>query len=437
MKLLECGKIQPQRFINVNISEEQLLKDILGEGTYGQVWRVEKGLFDGDSVIKINTRDADSVGFENIKELDILLKVKKHPFFTQIKSIIIHNFEVDKEGDNEIDITHFILKREHCTLRHLIDVNKCNDPVKYSYQLATALQYLHEKDIIHGDIKPENILYNADYDKIVLADFGISLYYDTIFNYMVKTLYTRDYRPPEMTTLVMPKFSMDVFAYGYVIYEMMTRKSAALTNLENIKTCGELQVLVKNCTAKDPKSRPSMNDIIKFHSFRRHNNKIAVIPLPYKTIFLHYNFNAPERKVIQTFYTQKCLNIRINYHSYAILVHMMNVKKFKDVMLIKQLLETSACIFIKLFSNLDNYPNQIKKINLELFNESLEREIIEEFSSYGIYFKTLYEYIKEYEKDLADMQLLIQFFNKWIEFSSENSFSDLGNFYNRVNFGKK
>lgn len=43
-----------------------------------------------------------------------------------------------------------------------------------SHQIASGLKYLHENDIVHGDLTPTNILINGD-GKICLADFGLSM----------------------------------------------------------------------------------------------------------------------------------------------------------------------------------------------------------------------------------------------------------------------
>lgn len=45
----------------------------------------------------------------------------------------------------------------------------------YAAEIALALEYLHQKDIIYRDLKPENILLDDD-GHICLTDFGLSKY---------------------------------------------------------------------------------------------------------------------------------------------------------------------------------------------------------------------------------------------------------------------
>ncbi len=50
-----------------------------------------------------------------------------------------------------------------------------------AFQIASALAYIHSKNIVHGDIKKENILVNSDWN-IKIIDFGGAVILDGILN---------------------------------------------------------------------------------------------------------------------------------------------------------------------------------------------------------------------------------------------------------------
>ena len=68
------------------------------------------------------------------------------------------------------------------------------------HEILDTLSYLHQQEIVHRDIKPDNILYDPDTHKIKLVDFGISKRFVRRGSFIdmwtiTGTLY---YRAPEM-----------------------------------------------------------------------------------------------------------------------------------------------------------------------------------------------------------------------------------------------
>ena len=103
-----------------------------------------------------------------IKEARILAELH-HPNVVKV-------LEVFKQNNTVYTIMEFIsgdsLKKE----LELSGAYKDDNVLQIIYKIGQALQYIHEKNILHLDIKPSNILMDGDIPKLI--DFGISKRYD-------------------------------------------------------------------------------------------------------------------------------------------------------------------------------------------------------------------------------------------------------------------
>ena len=90
----------------------------------------------------------------------------------------------------------------------------------YVIQVAEALQYAHDRAVIHRDVKPENMLLD-EHDKIRLSDFGIAVIYEATSSlHTVDMLGTPPYMAPEQFR-GKPVYASDQYALGIVIYEWL------------------------------------------------------------------------------------------------------------------------------------------------------------------------------------------------------------------------
>ena len=96
--------------------------------------------------------------------------------------------------------------------------------MKYVWQLAQALNYAHEQNIIHRDIKPANVLLDEE-DQTSLADFSIA----KLFNLSTTTLTSANqmlgtpaYMAPEQVSNKTISPATDVYGLGVLTYQLLT-----------------------------------------------------------------------------------------------------------------------------------------------------------------------------------------------------------------------
>ena len=94
--------------------------------------------------------------------------------------------------------------------------------VDYARQICRALRYAHERNIIHRDIKPQNILLDNQ-DHLFVTDFGIAkLYQETSITRTGVVVGTPEYMSPEQAEGLELNPQTDLYSLGIVLFEMIT-----------------------------------------------------------------------------------------------------------------------------------------------------------------------------------------------------------------------
>jgi len=157
-------------------------------------------------------------------------------------------------------------------------------------QMALALGYAHRHNVIHRDVKPENILFREN-GVAVLTDFGIAktISSDTNLTRAGAVVGTPRYMSPEQTDGLGNDPQTDIYSLGVVLFEMLTGRVPY--DCENSMAVlyahvhspipklphglHDLQPLIDRMLAKKPEDRPAdcdqLAEIIRLMRRERHN----------------------------------------------------------------------------------------------------------------------------------------------------------------------
>ena len=113
-------------------------------------------------------------------------------------------------------------------LRNIVATGKlpAERATRIASRVCDALDYIHSHGVVHRDMKPENIMVNAD-DQIKLIDFGIAANEGSrrlTFAKLSNVMGTPDYISPEQVKGKRGDGRSDIYAMGVMLYEMLTGK---------------------------------------------------------------------------------------------------------------------------------------------------------------------------------------------------------------------
>lgn len=123
-----------------------------------------------------------------------------------------------------------IIKNRNLNMREVI---------KYSVDFLSAIYYIHEKGILHCDIKPNNILISDD-NKAILTDFGSAVYLNNNGSAKLRNVYYKHIAPEQCNNLVIDK-RLDIYQIGTTLYRMCNgneeynRQAKKYKGLNNLK----------------------------------------------------------------------------------------------------------------------------------------------------------------------------------------------------------
>jgi len=151
--------------------------------------------------------------------------------------------------------------------------------VDYAVQICNALLMAHKNNLIHRDIKPQNILVTPE-GKVKVTDFGIAKSLNTDVTKTLNIMGTAHYISPEQAKGEMLDHRTDIYSLGIVLYEMLTAdvpfrgESSIDISLKHINEIPlkpsklieniplKLEKIIMHCLEKNPQARyPTVKEL--------------------------------------------------------------------------------------------------------------------------------------------------------------------------------
>ena len=269
-----------EKFSGEKKIETYIKGKIIGTGGFSKCYKLynvqDKKIYAAKEIIK------DKSSYDRIKnEIDIY-EYLKHDNIVNQKEHFIYN-------DTQYLIFEFCENRD---LSHLIDKRKKLKEIEVQYyitQLIQALIHLHDRNIVHRDLKLGNIFLTGKME-LKLGDFGLAKKLSFRDEKISEMVGTPAYMAPEILENMGYSLEVDIWSLGVIMYYLIIGKLPFnKPNQEDIKRVSytfpkkaiisrAAKSLIEQILVKDPKERPSLKQILRHDFFTLGRSIPRLIP---------------------------------------------------------------------------------------------------------------------------------------------------------------
>ena len=258
------------------MSSKYKVKKLLGEGSFGKAFLCSRDSDEDLCVIKqIKVEDMTQQEKDDVINESTILSKLDHPniikFFEFFESKTPQQtFNIVTEYADGGDLSEKIKEQNKTPFKE-------SDILDYFTQICLALKHIHEKKIIHRDLKSGNVFLMKS-GLVKLGDFGIAKTFKNTMDKAKTMVGTPYYLSPEIIQGKLYDNKSDIWSLGVLLYEMMTFKMPFEANtlpMLSMKIMRgnytppssmytkDLREIVSKCLMVDSSRRPSIREILK------------------------------------------------------------------------------------------------------------------------------------------------------------------------------
>ncbi len=209
-----------ENLVGKTLAERYHILELIGTGGMASVYKARCELLKRDVAVKV-LRDS-------VKDDEMALKCFKQE--AQAAAQLCHNNIVQVFDVGEVDGMDYMVMElvEGVTLKKYIKEQGAlswREACDFAIQIAQALEAAHAKDLVHRDIKPQNIL-TTEGKVLKVADFGIAkaANSETMMVTDSNAMGSAHYISPEQARGGFTDARSDIYSLGIVLFEMLTGK---------------------------------------------------------------------------------------------------------------------------------------------------------------------------------------------------------------------
>lgn len=197
------------------LAERYRLVRCLARGTTAEVWEAADLTLGRRVALKLLLPElaADDARAELFHQEAVSAARLAHPN-------VVETYDAGRDGDGAYLVTELV---GGTSLREILAAEGALPPgraVRIASQVAAALDHAHQQGILHGDIRPSNILVRDD-DRVKVGDFAIARATERLDRSPGGSTAAAAYRAPEQLRGDAVDARADVYSLGAVLYEML------------------------------------------------------------------------------------------------------------------------------------------------------------------------------------------------------------------------